>query len=64
MKASLSLCVYVWVCVFQKYPFSFIFKCKPGGHVLVSYQFKNKKKLGIYSKNSVIATRLYYTNEN
>ena len=29
--------------VFQKDHFSFICKCKPGGHVLVSYQFKNQK---------------------
>ena len=41
--------------VFQKNLFSFVCKCKPGGHVLVSYQ-SNKKKLGILSLISGIAT--------
>ena len=41
--------------VFQKNLFSFVCKCKPGGHVIVSYQ-SNKKKLGILSLISGIAT--------
>ena len=45
----------LFIRVFQKNFFSFICKCKPGGHVFVSYQ-SNKKKLGLLSLISGIAT--------
>ena len=46
--------------VFQKYLFSFICKCKPGGHVLVSYQFKNQKIGNLQQKFSDCDTFILY----